>query len=214
MTIEGILFDFDGVLADTMEDNFRAWKRSFKSFGVKISKEEYFILEGRKLIDVAEILGSRHGVNLENYGRIVELKNRFYLENNSFRFYPGVAELVDQLYSKIKMCIVSASPRGKLEKTVPKEFIKKFNYVVSGDDSERGKPFPDPYLKGCEKLGISPGNCVVIENAPLGIESAKKAGIYCIAISSTLPRKLLSGADEIIEKFEDLKNVEIIGKLL
>lgn len=210
MEIKGILFDFDGVLADTMDDNYEAWRKAFKEFDIDITKQNYFILEGRKLIEVAEMLGLKHGMLPENYQKVVDLKNKFYLELHSFKFYPGVTELIERLKNKIKICIVSASPRHKLEKTVPKEFLDKFDAVISGDDTGKGKPCPDPYLEGCKKLSLLPCECIVVENAPLGITSAKSAGIFCVAITSTLDKEFLKEADILIEKFEDLGDVEVI----
>jgi beta-phosphoglucomutase len=212
--IEGILFDFDGVLADTMDDNYKAWKKACRKFGADISKQEYFALEGMKLIETAKLIGHKYNLSPEDYKGIVDLKNKFYLRECSFKFYPGVIELVEKLYSKVKMCIVSASPRHKIENTVPKEFLDKFDAIVSGDDTEKGKPDPAPYLMGCKKLNLLPQECIVFENAPLGIKSAKSAGIYCAAISSTLDKEFLKDADLIIEKFEDLQNIDVIKNVL
>ena len=80
---------------------------------------------------------------------------------------------------------------------------------MSGDDSVRGKPHPDPYLNAATKLGVLPQECLVIENAPLGIKSAKRAGIYCIAICSTLDKSYLSEADKIVENIKDINNILI-----
>ncbi len=214
MKIKGILFDFDGVLADTMDDNYEAWRKALGNFGIGISKQDYFILEGRKLTEIAEILGSRHGILPENYQKVVDLKNKFYLDLHSFKFYPGVVELIGRLKNKVKMCIVSASPRHKIEKTVPQEFLDKFDAIVSGDDTEKGKPHPDPYLIGCKKLNLLPHECIVVENAPLGIMSAKSAGIFCVGVSSTLSKDFLKDSDVIIEKFEDLENIEKVSAVL
>jgi beta-phosphoglucomutase len=206
--IKSILFDFDGVLADTMNDNFIAWKRAFSDFGVNIQKDEYFILEGRKLIEIAKIIGTKYKINLENYSKIVELKNKYYLNLYEFRFYPGVEVFIDLIKKKdILISIVSASPREKLEKTVPKIFLEKFDVVISGDDVERGKPDPEPYLNACKKLGLVPEECIVVENAPLGIESSKRAGMYCVAICSTLDKFFLNKADIIINNFEELERL-------
>lgn len=207
--VRGILFDFDGVLADSMNDNFLAWEKAFSDLGVKIQKEEYFILEGRRLIEIAKILGEKYQINPEGYQKVVELKNKYYLDLYSFKFYPGVKEFIYLLKREnFLISIVSASPKEKLEKTVPKEFLKKFDVVICEDDLEKGKPDPEPYLKASKKLGLLPEECIAIENSPLGIESAKRAGIYCIAICSTLDKFLLRNADVIINDFKELRNID------
>jgi|SRR3989344_3612232 len=202
---KGFLFDFDGVLADTMQDNFLAWERAFRDFRAEIKKEDYFVLEGLKLIGIAKTLGRKYNVPEEYFMEIVKLKNKYYLENHCFSFYPKIKELIDFLKEKKKsLAIVSASPKERLEKTVSEDFLRKFDIVLSENDYEKGKPEPEPYLTAIKRLNLKPEECVVIENAPLGIESAKSAGAYCIALTTTLSREYLSKADVILNNHQEL----------
>ncbi|GAI93777.1 unnamed protein product, partial [marine sediment metagenome] len=109
--------------------------------------------------------------------------------------------------------IVTAGLSERVHNSVPLKFLSKFDVVITGDKTIRGKPFSDPYLKGAEELGLKPEECIVVENAPLGIQAAKSAGAYCIAICSTLDRSYLEEADEIVEKFEDLNTLDFIKQL-
>lgn len=205
--IKGFLFDFDGTLADTMSDNFLAWKKAFENFEINIKQEDYFPLEGLKLIDVAKTLGSGYSLIEEDFEKIVSLKNRYYLENHSFLFYSGIIEFIDLLKTRNKLvAMVTASPKDRLNKTLSKEFLEKFNAIISMEDYEKSKPNPEPYISAVKKLDLKPEECIVIENAPLGISSAKSAGIYCIAITTTLCKKYLKEADEILESHEKLIN--------
>jgi beta-phosphoglucomutase len=214
MEIKAILFDFDGTLADTMEDLFLAWKKAFLVFGIEIKKEDYFPLEGTKVLGVARIISEKYNLNA-NFEEIVKLKEEFYLKNNSFSFYPGVEEFIEDLCKKeIKKAIVSASQKEKIEKTVPKDFLRKFNLVITSEDYVNGKPNPEPYLKAASKLEISPKECIVVENSPLGVESAKNAEMFCIGITSTVDDEKLKKADVIIKNFFDLKGLPVIEALL
>ena len=126
-----------------------------------------------------------------------------------FTFYKSgrSKDLIDLLRkNNLLLAIVSASPREKLDKTVPNNFLEKFDVIISGDDVQKGKPNPEPYLKACTKLNLSPGKYIVVENAPLGIKSAKSAGAYCIAITTTLDKEYLKEADETTTNFIELKN--------
>lgn len=202
---KAILFDFDGVLADTMQDNYLAWKKAFADKNITIIKKDYFPLEGMKLIEVAKTILTKYHSDAKPEDIVIS-KNNYYLKNNSFRFYNGVDELIDKAKDKNKLiAIVSASPRQKLEKTVPKYFLDKFDIVISGDDYTRGKPDPEPYQTALKILKLRPEDAFVVENAPLGIKSAKAAGIYCIAVTTTLTKKFLTEADEIL-KYEKLKD--------
>ena len=213
--LRGILFDFDGVLARTMEDNFAAWKKAFQQQGVEITNEDYYPLEGRQLMDVAKVLGKKYQVSSKHYQQLVDFKNHYYLQHHTFSFYPGVVDLIAKLHQRrVALALVSASPREKLEKTVPRDFLQKFSVVVSGDDVTAGKPSPEPYLKSVEKLGLSREQCMVVENAPLGVRSAKQAGIYCLAIASTVKREALKEANRTIGTFLELSQCEPVKSIL
>ena len=113
----------------------------------------------------------------------------------------------------MSMAIVTAGHLDQLKLSVPERFLKQFDALVTGDQVSRGKPDPEPYLRGAQELGMGPAECMAIENSPLGVQSAKQAGIYCIAICSTVGRDILIEADEILERFEDLRNSIEFGRV-
>ncbi len=88
---------------------------------------------------------------------------------------------------------------------MPKSLVNLFDITVTGDEVKNGKPAPEPFLKALRKLKIEPWEAVVIENAPFGIQSAKKAGLFCIAIETSLPRKFLRKADITMGTFSDVE---------
>lgn len=201
--MKAVLFDFDGTLADTMEDNFLAWQRAFKDYNISIAREDYFPLEGLSLAGIAEQISRKYSSEIIPE-KLVELKNKYYLENNKFALYSEVPELIETLKNLgLKLAIVSASPREKLKKTAG-DFLQKFDIVISGDDYKNGKPSPEPYLAAMKKMNLAPHECVVVENAPLGIKSAKSAGVYCFALATTLPECALKEADKILGNISEL----------
>lgn len=212
---KAVLFDFDGVLGKTMEDNFRAWQLAMRDLGADIAPEEYFPLEGMKVAVLAETLCRMKGIACEAPEDIVRRKEAYYFAHHSFELYPGVRELVARLKEKgVLQAIVTAGRMDRLQKTVDGSFLRLFDAIVTGDKTERGKPFPDPYLMGAREVGYDPVECIVVENAPLGIQSAKAAGAYCIAIASTMGREYLREADEIIEEFKDLRSLSLLRMFL
>ena len=212
---QGILFDFDGVLSQSMEDNFKAWQAATTEYGLTITREDYFPLEGMPVNEVAEKLFQIYGQSVRDTQKVAELKDDYYLKLHQFKLYPSVTTLIDNLAeNQTPIGIVTAAHKDRILKTVPGTFLEKFNALVTGDMTDKGKPFPDPYLKGCRALGISPEQCIVIENSPLGIQSAKAANAFCIAICSTLKSPILQAADEIVESFEQLRNLDVIDALL
>ncbi len=213
---KALLFDFDGVLAKTMEDTFKAWEAVMQGYGVKIQPDDYYPLEGLKVHEVPGRLFGRYGREVpESPEAVVRKKEAYYLEHHHFELYPGVLDLLEEFQNRgIPMAVVTAALRERLERSCPPGFLERFSGVVSGRDACEGKPSPAPYLLGARKLNVSPEACIVVENAPLGIESAKKAGSYCIALATTLEPKYLTAADEVWGSFQDLRRSKRIGELL
>lgn len=200
-----VLFDYDGVLADTMRDNFQAWKYAFEQQGCSIQLEEYMVLEGMSPHDIAKTLGHKHKLNPVLYPQIADLKDRYYHEHYSFRIYPNIAVILAELNrANIKLALVSGAVKHRVFKITPQKILGFFSVIVTAYDVKRAKPHPEPYQKALRLLGLSPAEAVAIENAPLGIQSAKQAGVYCIALTTTLAAEYLNEADEIVKSHEDL----------
>ena len=99
----------------------------------------------------------------------------------------------------IKTAIITGANRARLDELLAGHLKGFFEIAVTSDDVTNTKPFPEPYLKGAALLKLSPADCLVIENAPLGIRSAKEAGMTVIAVRTTLPDKYLRQADYIVD---------------
>ena len=91
--------------------------------------------------------------------------------------------------------------------------LDRFDVLLTGDQYKRGKADPEPYLKRANALGLWPEECIAVENAPLGALSAKRANTYCIGICSTVVRDIPAEADEVLDRFEDLKSSTKFGQL-
>ena len=205
--IEGILFDFDGVIGDTIGDLCKTWQMALRDFNVNIGLDDYPPLEGMDMYEIARVLGRKYGREFtdEECKKVKETKDRYYLENCKFKFFPEVYLLVDYLLKSGKrLVIVTASPREKVERTVSSDFLGNFEAVVTMEDTQLKKPNPEPYFAVMKKLNLSADKCVVIENAPYGITSAKWAGIYCIALATTMSKEYLKEADKVFSNHSEL----------
>jgi beta-phosphoglucomutase len=212
-----VVFDFDGTLADTMGDHFRAWQAVMAEYGIRLLPEDYYPLEGVRVAELPRRFFARYRQAARDEEAIVRKKEQHYLAHHRFAFYPSVEGFIRELREKaIPMAVVTTGLRQRLRDSVPAGFLEQFEAVVTGDDTVEGKPSPQPYLRGAEKLGVSSAECIVVENAPLGIEAAKRAGAYCIALCTTVPRPFLeqAGADEVVESFEALGDSAGIRRLL
>jgi beta-phosphoglucomutase len=205
---EAILFDFDGVLGKTMEDNYKAWAHSMEPYGIKVEREEYFLMEGAPPKKVAETFLKTNHLGLESIDNIVLSKEKHYLENRSFSLYDGAEELIKSLKVKgVRLGLVTGASSQRLTGTGINAFLNQFNALITGEQVSNGKPNPEPYLLCAQKLSATPSECLVVENAPMGIESAKKAGMFCVAICSTLGKEHLGLADEILNTISELSSL-------
>lgn len=210
-----IVFDFDGTLADTMADHFRAWQAVMVEYGIRLVGEDYLPLEGVRVADLPRRFFEKYGQPVRDEETVAQKKEQYYLAHHRFAFYPGVEECIRQLRERgVPMAVVTAGLSERLKRSVPSGFLEQFTAMVTGEDTTEGKPSPQPYLRGAQKLGVRPEECIVVENAPIGIESAKRAGAYCIALCTTVPRRYLTQADEVVESFEDLKGTRSLHQLL
>ena len=105
------------------------------------------------------------------------------------------------------LALVTGTPIQEVHKILPLKILSMFKVVVAGNQVKRGKPHPEPYLKASRLLGLIPSQCLVVENAPLGIKSAKRAGMFCIAVTTSLPREYLKEADMVVEKLSDVDSI-------
>ena len=198
-----------------MEGHYLAWRAALGEHEIFIDAGDYYPLEGLGLHEVAKKFAKEPPWTEAAIEELVRKKKKYYINRKSLTFYPGVESLVSELKErKVPMAIVTAGHLDQLRLSVPDNFLKHFDALVTGDLVLRGKPHPEPYLRGAERLGLKPEECVAVENAPLGVQSARRANTYCIAICSTVNRNELVEANEILEHFEDLRSSVKIRQFL
>lgn len=205
------LFDMDGVLYDSMPRHARAWMAMCRRNGLKAQPEEFFAWEGRTGASTIDILMMRqHG----RHATTDEVKALYGIKSAIFRTFPslppmyGAREAVDTVVaSGCPAVLVTGSGQESLLDKVAYDFPGAFlpGQRVTALDVKCGKPDPEPYLMGARKAGVSPRLCVAVDNAPLGVESAHKAGCFTIGVRTgpLAPGCLLeAGADIEIEDME------------
>jgi beta-phosphoglucomutase len=171
------------------------------------------LLEGIGVQKTVEILGNKYEVDASNFEAIIRIKDDYFTKHYTFAVYDGVYELINSLKNKgIKRGLVTGADKHRILESVPKNFINQFDVLVTSDDITDTKPSPEPYIRAAKLLNVEPKDCIVLENAPLGIQAAKAAGMFVIALKSTLPECHLSNADIILESIVHL--VKIINNQL
>lgn len=206
---KAILLDYDGVLASTPEYNYQAWQEAFSNEGAEISRREYFLMEGMGPHLISQMLCQVHGVSSEKSLEIMMRKENLMSDTAAqASIYQGIPEMLYELCLRgVRLALVTGASKKRLDQFLPNEIRKFFENLITSDDVVQTKPNPEPYLKAAMLLGVVPEEAIVIENAPLGIKSAKKGGFYCIALKTTLEQEDLKEANIICNDHDELYRI-------
>lgn len=203
--MRAVIFDFDGVIADTMKDNCNAWKKAFAELGFSMNESEYYLLEGMGRFQIANFFIKKYSLDPNITNEVVSKKEYYYKVNSNFRLFDFVTEILVFLKSKgVLMAIVTGASRERLQQSLQDSLSIFFDAIVTSDDVLNPKPNPESYLKAVNLIGIPADNCIVIENAILGIKAAKAAGCKCFALETTMDATVLKDADEIFASHQYL----------
>ena len=187
--LKAVLFDMDGVLYDSMPNHAITWHKAMKLHGLDLSYEETFLHEGRKGAETIQIVCRRQGVEKsdEEITAIYKEKTELFKKLPETQRMPGSFELLQKIQNEGLMpMIVTGSGQKSLLSDLNISFPSIFQqeHMVTSFDVKCGKPNPELYLKALEKGYLKPWEAIVIENAPLGIEAAHKAGLFTIAVNT------------------------------
>jgi len=213
--IRGVLFDLDGVIVDTLHYHYLAWKHMFGTLGGSpVSELTVLLHEGRNSREILPILMKETGVAIPEgqQAAFIEAKRAYYRSIVQVTQYPRALQTIDELRGRgLKVALVTACALKNMQHCLNPEEQAHFDFIITGDEVPRAKPFPDPYLMAARQLGLRPEECVVVENAPLGIEAARNAGMRCVAIETTLGKEYLKSADHVLPNVAALLSLPILS---
>ncbi|MBQ2554351.1 MAG: HAD family phosphatase [Prevotella sp.] len=222
--IRAVLFDMDGVLYHTMPSHAKAWLGSMAKCGLSMSEEEVYRYEGMIGTETIRLMAR------QQWGREVttnEANEMYSIKSAAFAALPpsskmsGIDALITHLHSDCGLTIGVVTGSG--QRTLTDHIASDFSYaitqehIVTAYDVKRGKPAPDPYLSGLAKCGVKANEAIVVENAPLGVQAARAADIFTVAVNTgPLPDSALleAGADivvsdmhELLKRWEEITNM-------
>ena len=187
--IRGLIFDCDGTIADTMPLHYEAWVIALGEHGVDLPEAFFYELAGVPTVKIIEILNDRHGRRMP-VEATAERKESLYLERvpQVLPINPVVA-LVRQYHGKMPMAVATGGGRAVVTKTLSAlGLMDYFAAVVTADDVRHGKPAPDIFLEAARRIGVPPDLCVGFEDAELGLESVRAAGMLAIDVRPAYQR--------------------------
>jgi beta-phosphoglucomutase len=205
--IKAVLFDLDGIIVDTLHYHYLAWLHMFNELGGSITEHSILLHEGRNSRDVLPLLIEEAGVSLpeDEWEAFIDTKRKYFRSIVRTTTYPYAFDVIEELRRRgFATALVTASALKNMRNALSEDEMRYFDFLITGDEVKRSKPFPDGYRAAMDHLGLTPEECVVIENAPLGIEAAKNAGMRCIAVETTLGREYLQAADVIVHDIREL----------
>ena len=215
--MKGIIFDMDGVLIDAMPFHAEAMKIAIKEeTDYEIDKKIVYQLEGMPSNQLIKEIFKTNNINKELDHKLIEKiserKKQVFKEIEDTRLIEGVYDLIKVLNKcNCLKAIVTGAAKKEIELTIDKMIgLKNFDVVISGEDVKAGKPDATPFVLALQKMNIKSSDCIVVENAPLGVEAANKAGIKSIIILNNTPLEVSSDFHNVISKetkiFRDTKS--------
>jgi beta-phosphoglucomutase len=207
------VFDMDGTIVDNMAFHTDSWLEFFARRGKNYDPDAFFRetagAQGR------EILRERLGADIpdDEIAVLAQEKDALYREmyEPHLSTIDGFDDLVEQAGVRgVKLAVATSAPPANIVFTLDGLDIRRhFDAVVGAADVKRGKPHPDVFLKAAEQLGVAPEHCIVFEDAPLGVEAAKRAGMRAVVLTTTLPAEAFAEYDNVIRIVSDFSELTI-----
>ncbi len=202
----GLIFDVDGVIADTEALNARASVQMFAQlYDVTVQPEDFRPFVGTGDERYVEGVAEKYGVQIDTQEAVQRRAENFFhlLQSSSLPAAPGVLELVEagRVDERVRLAIATSGQKAKQFPVIEGTGLKLdwFDAIITGDDIDRKKPDPQIYVRTAQYLGLPPERCVVIEDAPAGVAAAKAAGMFCVAVTSSVGRDALKLADLVVD---------------
>lgn len=208
--IQAIVFDFDGVLADSEPLHFRAMQELLASLGIPLTTADYYDrYAGFDDVGAFRLVAAEQGWEMDRarLAALVEEKGRTFeaLVAATDVLFPAVIPCLDRLAPHYPLAIASGALKHEIRSILRRHAIEdRFRFIVASGDTPHSKPAPDPYVRAAELHGLPPGACLAIEDTRWGIVSARGAGMKCVGITTTYRADELGETDAIIDSLDQL----------
>jgi beta-phosphoglucomutase family hydrolase len=204
---KGVIWDMDGVLVDTTPFHYQSWQEILIGIRNDFSWEEFASSFGmRNDLIIPKVF--RKECTKEEIISIDTKKEALFREFAKGKLKPldNLVDLLNLLKEDgFKMAVASSGTPENVEMVIKEgNLMSFFSTLTNGSEVRHSKPDPEIFLLASKKLSVPPSRCIVVEDAPAGIQGAKSAGMKCIAITSTHKRGSLKNADIIVDSFRDL----------
>jgi beta-phosphoglucomutase family hydrolase len=202
---KAVLWDLDGTLIDTGPIHWQAWHETLARENYSLSREEFLSTFGMRNDTIIPLwLGSQiTQADIDRIADAKEIRFRQLLEELPMQLLPGVRDWLSRLQQQgWRQAIGTMAPRANLVQMIHQAGIEGYlDACASAEDVARGKPEPDIYLTAAARLEVPPARCIVVEDAPAGVEAARRAGMRSIGVGAAIP---IGAADLVISSLDQL----------
>ena len=177
------LFDCDGTIADSMPLHYIAWKKALGEWGCDFDEDLFYSWGGLSVAKIISTLNEQRGLNMP-VAEVEHRKESFYYELlPQLTPVPEVLEHIEAQYGRIPFAVVSGSTRESVTASLTAlKLLDRFETMVCAGEYKKGKPDPEIFLIAAERLGVAPQDCLVFEDAELGIQGATAAGMASVKV--------------------------------
>ena len=209
--IQAILFDLDGLMFDSEPHSLASWEAVLKERGVTLDQLTIDSILGRRIDATARTLIDKYHLPDTVQG-LADAKTEYQITHlaGNVKPMPGLIELLDEIDRRgLPKAIASSGIRRYVEAVLSVNGLRdRFSVIITGDQVAHGKPAPDVFLAAARALDVEPQHCLVLEDAPAGVQAAKAAGMLCIAVPDRGVAQLdLSQADRVVASLYDVQAV-------
>ncbi|MCX8089546.1 MAG: beta-phosphoglucomutase family hydrolase [Verrucomicrobiae bacterium] len=207
------IFDWDGVILDSSRQHEESWKLLARENGLPLPPDFFrrsFGMKNERIIP--ELFGwTRDPQRVRELGERKEALYRELIRRDGVQPLPGVRQWLDTLRAAAVPCAIgSSTPRENIDCVMDALGLREFfRAIVAGQDVTHGKPHPEVFLRAAERLGVPPARCVVFEDAHVGLEAARAAGMKVVGVATTHPAESLRDADRVVRRLDELSVEEI-----
>jgi beta-phosphoglucomutase-like phosphatase (HAD superfamily) len=188
MIPQGLVFDCDGTLADTMPLHWRAWQVVAKRYQLHFPEERFYALGGVPSRDILKMLGEEQGRQLDPLAAAKEKEAEYIPYIRQVQPVAAVVEIARQNYGKIPMAVASGGLQPHIIEVLEHLGIRHlFNAVVTSEDVQRQKPAPDIFLEAARRIGVPPQFCRAYEDTDLGLQAIRSAGMDAVDVRLLRP---------------------------
>ncbi|HOX04698.1 MAG TPA: HAD-IA family hydrolase [Candidatus Paceibacterota bacterium] len=187
MSIEGLIFDFDGTLADTMPLHWRVWQGVAQRHGFRFTQQEFYALGGVPSREIVRHLARGQSLELDVLA-VAREKEEGYLDRLAeIRPIEPIVAIVRRHFGELPMAVASGGSRRVIGRALEQLGLRDFfDVVVTNEDVQRHKPAPDTFLEAARRLNVSPARCQAYEDTDIGLEAIRAAGMQAVDVRKFL----------------------------